>query len=295
MYVAFMYTANETFLSNNHNQSIPMKIFRKLTHFLVGRKSVPDKEPAFGVSHAVTLNDIERHLFPLLQNTTVVRVQQATKLHPQSSIRSQFGGNPYFMEGMEWPKSKDGVPLDFIFQVFANADTQLPNDIKLIQLFYNHEKFPQQTADDGWEVSIFTELNTRKHIELEKPPGLSDKPYCPISFEPELSLPDWESLQVYHPEIAGLIEQFNPDEPSEVYNSLCEKLVDHCYYQTQLGGYPRWVQHEAAPKDSRGISMPLLFQVDSEDSAGLMWGDLGMVYLFYNKTDGQIWMELQSY
>lgn len=272
-----------------------MKIFRKLTHFLAGRKSVPDKEPIFGVSHAVTLEEIESRLFPLFRNTTVIRVQEPARLHPQSSTQSQFGGNPYFEEGIKWPVSRNGTPLDFVFQVFANADTQLPNDIKLVQLFYSHAEFPQLTDDSGWEVKIFNELNAAKHIELQKPAGLNETPYCPVTFDPELSLPDWEALQVHHPDIAQLLQQFNPDEPYEVYNSLCQKILGLCYYQSQLGGYPRWVQNEATPVNRRGNLVPLLFQVDSEDNAGLMWGDVGLIYVFYDKADGQILMELQSH
>jgi uncharacterized protein YwqG len=29
--------------------------------------------------------------------------------------------------------------------------------------------------------------------------------------------------------------------------------------------------------------MKLLFQIDSEDNAGLMWGDTGLIYVFYDE------------
>lgn len=39
--------------------------------------------------------------------------------------------------------------------------------------------------------------------------------------------------------------------------------------------------------------MKLLFQMDSSQQAGLMWGDAGLVYVFYDDTSGRVEFTLQ--
>ena len=41
--------------------------------------------------------------------------------------------------------------------------------------------------------------------------------------------------------------------------------------------------------------MKLLFQIDSEDNAGLMWGDVGLIYVFYDNETQKIEFILQCH
>ncbi len=272
-----------------------MEIFRKLTSMFSGKKPVPEHQPENDYGPLPSLGEIESLLYPLARNATAIKLKDASRLHPDSAIRSQFGGNPYFEQGMTWPVSDNRLPLDFVFQVFANENTELPKDIKLIQFFYSQEELPNDTDDTGWLVKIFRELNIDKQVVLPRPEGLEDTPYCDVVLESALSLPDWEGINEYLPEITDTLERLNADEPWELYEQICEKITGSCYYQTQLGGYPRWVQGESTPVNSRGERVPLLFQVDSEDNAGLMWGDVGLVYIFYYETDDKVWFEFQCH
>lgn len=47
-----------------------------------------------------------------------LRIGKSITLDPQSYFKSHFGGLPYFEVGNTWPMTKDGKPLDFIFQVY---------------------------------------------------------------------------------------------------------------------------------------------------------------------------------
>jgi uncharacterized protein YwqG len=41
--------------------------------------------------------------------------------------------------------------------------------------------------------------------------------------------------------------------------------------------------------------MKLLFQIDSEDNAELMWGDVGLIYVFYDEATDKIEFTLQCH
>ncbi|WP_345052947.1 DUF1963 domain-containing protein, partial [Hymenobacter glaciei] len=61
-----------------------------------------------------------------------------------------------------------------------------------------------------------------------------------------------------------------------------------------LGGYPCWLQGADNPVDAAGQTLPLLFQLDSEEKAGIMWGDTGLVYVFYDpQRPGHFTFDLQ--
>ena len=66
-------------------------------------------------------------------------------------------------------------------------------------------------------------------------------------------------------------------------------------HSSQLGGYPKWVQGESTPKDKNGEPLKLLFQIDSEDNAGIMWGDVGLIYVFYDEELEKIEFILQCH
>ncbi|MGC4041524.1 MAG: DUF1963 domain-containing protein [Flavobacterium sp.] len=54
-------------------------------------------------------------------------------------------------------------------------------------------------------------------------------------------------------------------------------------------------RENGTPEDKNGRKSELLFQIDSEDEAGLLWGDVGLVYVFYDSLDKSITFELQCH
>jgi uncharacterized protein YwqG len=108
-------------------------------------------------------------------------------------------------------------------------------------------------------------------------------------------LPDWEGINLYCNNALKLSCVLNEDRPWDNYNQIATKLIGEQDYQSQLGGYPKWVQGESTPIDDEGNPMKLLFQIDSEDNAGLMWGDVGLIYVFYDKKTEKIEFTLQCH
>lgn len=234
-----------------------------------------------------TERDLENIVRPLIKKATRLIVNRPSRPPENSQHISQFGGDPYFEINNEWPHSRNGNPLTFIFQVFNEVDIALPDHIALIQLFYDFDEFPWDTEDDGWLVKVFTQLNKDSVIHIRKPEALSKSKYCEISFQNIESLPDWEGIDSFCKFSSNLSCVLNEDEPWGHYQTTVEKLIGEQDFQSQLCGYPKFVQGNCIPTDNNGKPYDLLFQIDSEDNAGLMWGDTGQIYVFADSNHSQ--------
>lgn len=242
-----------------------------------------------------SLADLETLVKPIIRPATEMVVSTASRLPENSQLNSHFGGQPYFENDEKWPKTEKGKNLEFIFQVFNNPDIQLPDSIELIQFYYDWEAFPWDTSDDGWLVKIYKKTG-KEHLRLiQKPSELDASKYCEISFKPTQSLPDWEGIDVYSDDASKLSCVLNEDEPWASYDQITTKLIGEQDYRSQLGGFPKWVQGESTPENSANKPMKLLFQIDSEANAGLMWGDVGLIYVFYDEETEEIEFSLQCH
>ena len=242
-----------------------------------------------------TSEDLKELVNPLIKNATKIEVQEPSRPPKKSQLNSHFGGQPYFEEGEDWPKSQSGRNMEFIFQIFNEEGLELPKEIKLLQFFYDWEEFPWETENDGWLVKIYEELIINKIKKFKKPSEQEIAKYCEIKFIPIKSQPDWEGLDLYNNTAAKLACTINENKPWDSYGKIVEMLIGEEDYKSQLGGYPKWVQGESTPKNIKGDEMKLLFQLDSEDNAGLMWGDVGLIYLFYDVETKKIEFTLQCH
>ncbi|MCA0381771.1 MAG: DUF1963 domain-containing protein [Bacteroidetes bacterium] len=243
----------------------------------------------------VAIEELQQLVSPLIRNATKLELQKASSPPENSQLISHFGGQPYFEEGDSWPKAQNGNDLDFIFQIFNSDDIQLPKSVKLVQFFYDVETFPWQTEEDGWLVKIYETLNTDRLIKIDNPILQEEKPYCEVLFTQVKSLPDWEGIDLYEKNTLRISSLLNLENDWDGYEIVVEKLIGEQDFQSQLGGYPRWIQGESTPTLSNGENMKLLFQIDSEENADLMWGDVGMVYVFYDEQTKRVDFTLQCH
>ncbi|WP_024769100.1 DUF1963 domain-containing protein [Aquimarina macrocephali] len=244
---------------------------------------------------AKSFTDLENLVKPIIRPATKIEVSPASRPPENSQLNSHFGGQPYFENGEKWPTTKKGESLEFIFQIFNNSGIQLPESIELIQFYYDWDEFPWDSSDDGWLAKIYKKIDRENMKLIEKPSKLGRSKYCKIRFKSTLSLPDWEGIDLYSYNASKLSCVLNEDEPWDNYNQIVNKLIGEQDYQSQLGGYPKWVQGESTPKKSDGNTMKLLFQIDSEENAGLMWGDVGLIYVFYEEKTERIDFSLQCH
>lgn len=253
------------------------------------------KQPVPAPSKDTLLEQLKTTVEPFLTEATKIKVQKATRPPEDSHLKSHFGGNPYFEEGQAWPVSNNGKSLTFVFQIFNTPELCLPQNIKLVQFFYDYKEMPWSTVDDGWHIKLHESLNPDKVVQLDKPYSKKDK-YCDIELESVQSMPNWEGIASYSLKVIDICEKINEEEPWEPYDQLAQALTgQEEEAESQLGGHPKWIQAESIPKDSKGKDLKFLFQIDSEENAGIMWGDTGMVYAFYDPQTKKIEFELQCY
>jgi uncharacterized protein YwqG len=268
------------------------KIFKKKSkpesHFDRYRKDLND----LGLS---SISDLNKLVVPLIRQATKIDVLPASRPPENSQLKSHFGGQPYFEEGELWPTSKRGESLDFIFQIVNSPNLELPENIALVQFYYSWNEFPWDTDNDGWLVKVYSKIDKEGMLFIERPADLERSKYCELSFKSVKSLPDWEGIDLHCNDASKLSCVLNEDEPWDAYRGIVVDLAGEEDFQSQLGGYPKWIQGEATPNDEEGNPMKLLFQIDSEDNAGLMWGDVGLIYVFYDEKSGKIEFTLQCH
>lgn len=230
-------------------------------------------------------------------------VKSAVKLEPHASesanapcVESKFGGVPYAEEGDTWPICTGcGSELDFIAQLSEESE------VSLHTFYYCFDCFPWgfNAAERGqWEIISYQNplLKNHKLISRTTESETAVTP-CVVSESPVKVLPDWESLQSIIPAASELCSSFEKDSEWDAYEAATIRQGCLDDYSTLIGGYPRFVQGEVQPScDVCGKPMTFFAQIDSEDEANVMWGDVGLVYFFRcAEHKGEFHFELQCH
>ena len=221
-----------------------------------------------------------------------------------SPVSTKFGGAPYAERGEKWPVCGGcGKGLSFICQWNLAECPHLSGSAGLYAFYYCHgcASWGDLPADlkDAWMVRRYPAPDPGRSVHLEdaSPTGARTTD-CSCTLAKERSLPDWDGLAEEAPRAAALSKELNEDEAWEPYSEIAEELLGgEPDYRTQIGGYPRFVQGADYPEcPDCAQRMRLLAQIDSEEEAGLMWGDSGCVYIFgCDKHTAQVQMRLQCF
>ena len=242
-----------------------------------------------------------------------------------SGTGSRLGGMPSVPPGFEWP-TWNAAPLSFIGQLrmsdlapFSAAKPLPPTGV--LSFFYDATQatWGFDPADRG-SARVFWFPDEAELVSLSAPRDLAEDARftpVPLVFEERLTLPVFDSLAV---EALAL-----PDDEQEAYSEFVEEsgVMTLAGVQHQVLGHPRPIQSEMQTEcqlvtsglycgDPSGYTDPraaalragardwrLLFQVDSDDAAGMMWGDSGMLYYWIRDEDlkarqfDRSWMILQ--
>ena len=250
-----------------------------------------------------TRDDLKNMMKPLLRKAAKLILKPQPVIPDGTELQSHFGGQPYFEKGEQWPQTKNGNNLVFVFQVFNDGNAALPGNVKLIQFYYDFDtwKHSWSTKDKGWLVKVYETLNKENMTLIKKPDQYFHRwiknpdekepwnwvRYCGIEYEQILSLPDWQWIWNVDENIAETL-----DKSGIEYEDIVEELTGYeTEFFSQLGGYPQWIQSGIKKKNN----FDFLFQLDSERDAGLMWSDCGMVYVFYNSKTKEVIFELECY
>ncbi|WP_438445399.1 YwqG family protein [Gorillibacterium sp. sgz5001074] len=241
------------------------------------------------------------------------------------AAHSKIGGRPDLPPSAEWP-AYEGRPLHFIAQVNLEQLGCEPPELPrkgMLSFFYDALEQPWgfDPADRGrWKVQYFESLTDL--VRREEPEELVEQGTfgaarigrCSV----QTTLPDYESFCLRSMD-------WSPEQ-RERYLQLAEEVGE--YNRTtsvthQLLGHPGLIQGDMQLEcqlasnglycgDGSGYRDPrraeleagaaawrLLLQVDSEEEAGMMWGDSGRLYFWIREEDlrerqfDRVWLSLQ--
>jgi uncharacterized protein YwqG len=225
-----------------------------------------------------TRNDLKRLVRPIVRKCVKINVKRRSKPPGDSRFISHFGGQPYFDQGEQWPSNSDKRPYDFIFQIVNDGKICLPREINIFQFFCDLD------GDEQYDnkVKIYLKMNRKKAIRVSRPESLNEPRFCRMDFERIKSLPDWDGIDQYQIDASSLSRVIDDEKPWEPYQRVVTQLIGKQDYQSQIGGYPQWVQGNSTPDDRR---MELLMQSVGEKKAGVFWRGPGLLYFFYDPDD----------
>ncbi|HEY5994070.1 MAG TPA: YwqG family protein [Gallionellaceae bacterium] len=265
----------------------------------------------------------------LMEMVKTLQQHQRPALHvipaPAPGAFSKIGGLPNLPSAIAWPEW-GAQPMSFLAQIDL---AELPQPSPLPELpasgylyfFYDAEQstWGFDPKDRGSWAVVYS-AGTPAPETRPAPDELPEEGLFleqPVMFSPILSIPDLQRL-----ELPGS-DSDDEDEAFEKAQELREEIFGG-RPQHQIGGYPNPIQNDTMEiecqlasnglylGDSSGYEDPrakalmqgaedwrLLFQIDTDDDAGMMWGDCGMIYFWIRAADlarkdfSNVWMVLQ--
>lgn len=243
---------------------------------------------------------------------------------------SKFGGLPDLPGDVAWPEW-NGEPLAFIAQF--RLEEVAPYDLErllpatgMLYFFYEAQQstWGDLPGDKGSARVLYYGGDTARLRGTPFPETLHewgrDYPPCRLELSSEASMPGKQSMY---------IDELNlSDEELDAYEGLRQwmKGPDEDFAGHRLFGYPQAIQGDTMQEEcalaTGGMSVgspqayqteeaealkktapewQLLLQVDSDDAAGMMWGDAGIIYYWIKAEDlarrdfEGVWLILQCF
>ena len=224
---------------------------------------------------------------------------------------SKIGGLPYWVEGQDYPKDKDGKNLFLLAQInFDKEETSSPLPTKgLLQFFIADDdimgvNYDDQITQTNFRVIYHETINyaiTAESIENQGIPSSEKAEIYPVTGQFKITLTKtrgyttindikFENIfkqayeEVYGTKLNSKKKYYDILKPEEV-----DKLEDglnsdsKSAYHKMLG-YAFFTQEDPRYVKKYENYDTLLFQLDSE-SKYIIWGDLGIANFFIQKKD----------
>lgn len=214
-----------------------------------------------------------------------------------SATGSRLCGRPALPAGTDWPTDRGGEPMEFVGQLNmselrgALAGDALADRLPaqgLLMLFIGDDHF--SIGDDKaeeWRVVWRPELSGP--IDLTQPPAEDcDQPACQLTLHRGRSLPSLMDEVVRVKDELGDDETVREEWHELGVNAASGPLHQVLGYSQPIQYDPRMDLIESQGKNRKAFDPSrwvLLWQIDSEDATGQMWGDAGMLYVLIRAED----------
>lgn len=241
--------------------------------------------------------------------------------------QSKIGGRPDVPANFVWP-TKEAKLLSFVAQINLGQlprieGINLPNS-GLLSFFYNNEVWGFDPKDKGGFQVCYFENELSELKECQPPAAKIEKKFFGM-ISKSVSVDEYDCCALEPELILTLPNELKnielSEEDTEKYCELLEAIGGH----HRLLGYSEPVQNEmelecelvtnglycgdaSGYKDPRASELEktshhwqLLLQIDSDDNANMMWGDVGRLYFWIKDEDlaarrfNNCWMISQCY
>jgi uncharacterized protein YwqG len=239
---------------------------------------------------------------------------------------SKIGGLPDLPRNVDWPHWNKR-PLAFLAQIAFSELPAIDDPLKLPQtgllsFFYDVVEQPwgYDPKNSGSSCVVFTagSHDVERRAAPAELPEEAQLLELQLSAQEHYSLPGWESDEIHSLNLSetqmdafdAVKSELTPEYPSTCHQLLgwpdeiqgpmeleCQLVTNGLYCGDETGYKdPRAVELAPRAKDWR-----LLLQLDSDDNAGMMWGDAGRLYFWIREQDlialsfDATWTILQCY
>lgn len=241
------------------------------------------QDPPTATEASPALQELRTWLTPRILPAFRLQIEPAE--HDQLSPReSHLAGPPFWPASEPWPVcGQCDRPLTFIGQLrLGNKGPLHTGTDHLITFHYCLHCFAYGPDDaSAYRLRRYSAPDTTP-LETTPPPSIEDPGYthwnpvpCRCSLQPTRSVPHWSDAES---ELTGMDLG---DDPWELYLAEAQAITGAPNVESRVGGYPDWIQSANWPHCPEcGERMRLVWQLDSESEAGIMWGDTGRIYIF---------------
>lgn len=237
-----------------------------------------------------------------------------------STAPSHLGGTPELPTGVEWPKHQQ-QPLAFLARLdLSDIQAALPTDwlpaVGTLLFFYDAKNQPwgfDPKEAGSWKV-VYAAADTPL-VATPSPRGAETFGRVSLEFHPITTFSQEGFLSPS--------DEIDEEEREDLFEALQEQAYGD-FPHHQVGGVPDAVQNEGMEDecqlashgvycgDSAGYTSEegqalmlgssdwrLLFQIDSDEAPGWMWGDTGILYFWVRESDARqgdfsrVWVCLQ--
>jgi hypothetical protein len=237
-------------------------------------------------------------LAPHVRPAVRVTAQKADALPAGTS---HFGGRPDLPDDLVWPRV-DGRPLAFLAQIDLADVARVQPGGPLISghlwFFYDAKEQPWgfDASHAGGSRVSFRAQGTELRPSPAPPDADKTFPLCALTFEAYEDVP---GLDTEPPPIQ--LEEAASETYRAIRGFLSSGIGGTAH---KLLGHADPIQGPMEPECSRVAGTgdwTLLLQLESDDTAGMSWGDLGRLYFWIRTTDlaagrfDRIWTLLQCH
>jgi len=213
--------------------------------------------------------------------------------------QSKFGGLPYFPRGLQYPQDSNGQAMFLLAQINFGETPILESfpEKGILQFYISGGSdvygacfesparqddfkvlyFPEITENEGLLVTEFGFLPESDLLPMEKQSSLTFNlrhaplPVVDYRFEPTILNLNRKSRYEFYKDYQSVYEEYEKLFGSEGH---------------KIGGYPYFTQNDPREYETyKGEEYRLLFQMDTDEEAGIIWGDCGVANFFITEKD----------